>query len=658
MFCRFCKWIGLLLLAGFLISFLTPARAQTEDSATYDDPDGRFSVPIPTNWTLEENEGYLTLLSPEETIRLYITVIAGENITQAIEQAWQLVDPNFDFEPQQNIESPSAPGVEKTVAIAYQTDDENDVAQALGQLVNGQVYILLARADLIALQQRASQAQIVLTGFKIKAIEDVDLTNVEPLPVTEAMLAELEAYITDAMTRYDIPGAAVAVVQDGEIVYAKGFGVRELGKDDPVTPETLMMIGSTTKTFTTMLMAQLVDEGKLTWETPVVDILPSFALADPDRTQQIQAQHLVCACTGVPRRDLEMFFNTLTAEGVIESLADYELFTDFGEAFQYSNQMVAAAGYIAALADGADYGDLYAAYANDLQTRILDPIGMTQTTLSFESAVASGNYAMPHDWDFDRQTFVLPLSAESFVTPVAPAGALWSNVMDMGRYLITELNKGVAPDGTRVVSEENLGYTWQPQVPVTAEMSYGLGWMVGEYKGLLMLEHGGNTIGFTSDLAFLPTADLGISVITNRRYTNYFNEAVRTRLFELVFQQPTEADQTANFAYQQVVDQLRRFNDQILKFVSEEAVTPYLGTYHNAALGEMTMTLEDGKFYMDTGEFKTEILPYFDQDRSLTYFTVDPPLNGLPLELEEDDDGNPIIVLGSGVVEYTFELVE
>ena len=205
---------------------------------------------------------------------------------------------------------------------------------------------------------------IIASGFDIIALEKEDLTGIEPLRLTGELLDEFEAYVVDAMERLDIPGSSVSVVQGGEIVYANGFGVRERGKSGPVTPETLMMIVSVTKSMTTMLMATLVDDGLMDWDTPMVEVLPTFALADSQLTREITARNLVCACTGVPRRDFELLLNydDLSAEDIIESLATFELFTDFGEAFQYSNQMVATGGYVAAAVVGAEYGSLYDGY--------------------------------------------------------------------------------------------------------------------------------------------------------------------------------------------------------------------------------------------------------------------------------------------------------
>lgn len=204
------------------------------------------------------------------------------------------------------------------------------------------------------------------------------------------MLAQIERHTTDLLAQFEIPGAAVAIVQNGEVIYTGGFGVLELGGEEPVTPTTPMMIGSTGKSMTTAMMASMVDDGLFNWDTPVVEILPRFQFSNPELPQQVTLRNLVCACSGVPRRDLVLIFRAeaLTAEEVVESLADFQLLTDFGETFQYSNQMVAAGGYAAAAAAGAGFGQLYQAYVTAMNQRIFKPIGMPNTLLLWRGAGA------------------------------------------------------------------------------------------------------------------------------------------------------------------------------------------------------------------------------------------------------------------------------
>ncbi|MCB0081242.1 MAG: beta-lactamase family protein, partial [Caldilineaceae bacterium] len=363
----------------------------------------------------------------------------AESGEAAIEQGWQTVDPSFAEPVQETASPPPSGGIEAITMITYEFDEENQqFYQAVARLYDGTYYLLLIDGNITAIQQRQAQISIIDSGLSISALAEIDLTGVEPRPVRE-VIPKLETFIGDGLAQFGIPGAAVAIVQRGEIVYSQGFGVTEQGGDTPITPQTQMMIGSTGKSLTTMLMGTLVDQGKMTWDTPVIDVLPEFAVSDPELTQSITLRNLVCACTGVPRRDFELFFNAddLSAEAIVQSLATFEFFTDFGEAFQYSNQLVATGGYAAAAADGADYGNLFDGYRQSLQENVLTPIGMGNTTLSFDEVRARDNYAMPHSLGLDGVYAPLPLHFEEILTPVAPAGAHWSTLADMTRYLLT-----------------------------------------------------------------------------------------------------------------------------------------------------------------------------------------------------------------------------
>ena len=628
---------------------------------TYTDPDGLFSVPIPTNWQAAQScKDYGILTSPDELLTVYVMAVEAESVEEGVQAAWEVVDPDFNLEPDEVIELPAQNGADVAVNIIYDTGSEDEMIMAGGWTYEGIAYVEIIVTDLVTLQKRISQLQIIDTGYTITALAPTDLSKVESIPLSDELLAELETYIIDSMELLDVPGLAIAIVKDGEIVYAEGFGVRELGSDDPVTSKTLMLIGSTTKTMTTLLMAQLVDAGLMDWDTPVVDILPTFAVADPEITQTITMQNMVCACTGVPRRDFELIFNAheLSAEDIIESLADFEFFTDFGEAFQYSNQMVATGGYLAALAAGGEYGNLYDDYLTMMQENVFDPIGMTHTTFSFDAVRASGDYAIPYGSNTIREYSPLPLETEeSFLTPVAPAGGAWSNVMDMARYLITEINSGVTPDGEQIVSAENLSRTWEPQVPITNDMSYGLGWIVGDYKGIPVIEHAGNTLGFTSEMVFLPEADLGICILTNQQ-GSVANQMVRMRLLELLYQQEPEIDELVHSYLDMLESQINELIEKLEESIDPEPVEPYPGRYINPTLGEITVEWWDGKLIFDAGEFQAEVRSLIKEDGGIAYFLYDSVFAGLSLEPGEDEDGNLILAIGAGVNEYIFTKVE
>lgn len=645
--------LSLFLALALTLSMVGFVAAQ-DDDGTYTDPAGMFSVPIPTNWRAEQIDDYVLLASPDDEIKLFIAAIDEADPQTAIESFFDIALPDFDQDGGNATPIPAAMlgDLEDGLAINYVPRD-GILYQGVAQVYDGVSYVFLVEGSLTAIQQRAAQINIINTGFSITALEEDDDTVLEARPLTDDMIAEVEAFVPEALAQLNVPGAVVAIVQGDEIVYVGGFGVRERD-GDPVDAETLMMIGSTTKSMTTMAMGALVDDGLLDWDAPAIDYLPSFAVADPELTESITIANLVCACSGVPRRDFEIIFNAteLSAEDIIESLGTYEFFTDFGEAFQYSNQMVAAGGYAAAAAVAGE-GDLYAAYIDLLQERILDPIGMTASTIDFDAVRAYGNYAIPYGGNLELEYVPIPLSYEEFVTPVAPAGALWASGEDMARYLLTAMNLGVAPDGTRIISEENLLRTWEPQVPLAANVDYGLGWFVETYRGMTLISHGGNMLGFTSELMFLPDAGIGVAVITNAQGTNSINQAIAERVFELVFDLPAEAENSLHANMEQVRNMYAEleFTDDI----DADFVAQFLGDYTNEALGNLTLEWVDDALFVDTGEFRAELRGVPDKDDE--FITFSPPLASVPVFLRDGDDGR-VIVVGSGVVEYTFTPAE
>ena len=494
--------------------------------------------------------------------------------------------------------------------------------------------------------------------------------TLEPSPVAidaperldETKLAELESYILRSMELAKIPGMSMAVVQNGEVVYIKGFGVREVGKNEPVTPDTLMMIASSTKPLTSLMMATVVDDGLMHWDTPVTSIMPSFAVGDPDLTHQLTMRHLMCACSGMPSEDSALFLSNLnTAEDLIHSMQAITPVSKFEKEFNYSNQMIAAGGYLAALAAGGLRDNLGAGYISAMQERVFDPIGMTDTTLSLEKVQSSNNYVLPHGLDLQSEYQPLELSAEKFVTSILPAGGVWSTANDMSRLLITELNQGIAPDGKRIVSAENLSRTWQPQVEIEkGKVSYGLGWMIEEYHKMRLIHHSGNSMGFSTDIAFLPTAGLGVVILTNAEGAGDFVHAIRYRLFEIAFGYAQQEDTVFKRNLESNHKAIADFAELLLPKFDEQVVPPYLGTFTNSELGDITLNLEDGRLVMITGGLTSELRQLAVSGKTI-FVVSDVPwvvLGQWVLQFEADSNKKPAIKLYEKNVSEPFEFVK
>lgn len=506
-----------------------------------------------------------------------------------------------------------------------------------------------------------------------------DLTGATPRPLTGALLAEFEAYIADWLSRLEVPGAAVAVVQNGEVVLLQGYGVREWGKSEPVTADTLLRIGSITKSFSSLLAATLVDADLVTWDTPLVDLLPSFALADAELTARLTLRDAFCACTGVPRRDLEFMFpaHKLTSEQIVASMARLPLTAEFGERFQYSNQMVAAGGFAAAMADGGSPHALSQSYALALRDRVLNPLGMARTALDLQDVMTDGDYAVPHAPDLENRPVPLPpMVDDAWIVPVAPTGGLWSTAREMAAYLQMELARGIAPDGERVVSAANLEATWQPGVPMdlgeaapalftTATSAYGLAWETGSYGGLRLVSHPGLTYGFNALISLLPDAGIGIVTLTNREGAGYkLMLALQFRLFELVFAQPSIIDPMMDAALISDAKAREALAGELAP-LDRDTVTPYLGEYTNPALGSMTLRLQDGALIFATAGMHSALLPLLaDAGATTEYVFGDPPWAANPpvhnVSLRTGSDQQPEVTVtipgdgDEGLITYVY----
>ena len=378
-------------------------------------------------------------------------------------------------------------------------------------------------------------------------------------PLTDEVLAGFTKYIEEAVERWNIPGAAVAVVADGEVVYAEGFGVRELGKEDPVTADTLFGIGSMTKSINAMMLASLVDDGFFEWDTPAIEIWPDFQLSHPDSTLAVTVRDLLSMQTGMRRDDSLWIGKGLSAEDLMIALAEVPIAGPPGDQHFYDNQGVATAAYLGVMAAGGELSSLFDSYAEQMQERVFDPIGMTSTTLDLESMDSHPEGARPHNWNEAGE----PVASSSFFEGFIPgegieaAGGVASTANDLARYLITQLNRGVSPDGVRVISSENLTETWAPQInigggqdafldrlwlpsalynPLDSQYDYGMGWFVGTYHGIPVVHNPGDLEGWSAHTALLPESDTGIVVLTNSNLLPcgaYMKIAVQHRLMEL-----------------------------------------------------------------------------------------------------------------------------
>jgi len=644
-----------------LASAIAPTAAavtrQLADDTTLTTASGA-TFTAPKGWWVTQSPEGIVLEEPDRKLKATLIETSEPDPLKAIDAAWQIAEPGFSLkrlhEPQH---VPPVRGWDSVTDVDYETKaEEHRAVFAEVRRYGSTTYVSLFDGDDGAFSRRGSQLQTAEWTLFPPGMHEESFAGKTPRPIDDARAKELDAFIEQARVKLDVPGVAVAVVEGGRAVYEKGLGVRALGKKDAVTPNTLFMMGSITKSMTTMMEATLVDAGMFKWDTPVTTLLPGFALGDADTTSKLVLWETACSCTGMPRRDMEFTFEYghVTPEQRIASMKTMMPTTGFGETFQYSNLMVAAGGYAAAhaYAPKKPYND---AYAEVMQTKIFGPIGMRSTTFDF-AAAQRADHAMPHAQAIDGTVRAFPLQVEDFVTPLRPAGASWSNLKDMERYVMTEMANGVTPEGKRAVSEANLLERRKPRVRSGDVGSYGLGLSVGSFRDLPMLEHDGDIFGFDTEMFMLPDQGIAIIVLTNATGVGgALFQAVERKVIEEIFE---GAKPLADLRLQFYVDSRRDDIAKTMERVTRDPDPAWLaglgGTYANADLGKVTVTVGPKGARLDAGEWGSGIGQKRDVDGSFKVVLVDPPQAGFEFIVGGDDPAHRTLTLLDDQVKYVF----
>jgi len=316
------------------------------------------------------------------------------------------------------------------------------------------------------------------------------------------------------MREWKVPGVAIAVVQDGKVVYAKGYGFRDVDNRLPVTTETQFPIGSITKSFTALAFAILKDEGKVDWDEPIRTYLPQFQMSDPIASERATARDLFSHRTGLPRHDLVWYSSNFTREELLNRERYLKLNKSFRSAYQYNNFTIMTMGYL----DGQVSG---LGWEGCIRQKIFAPLGMAHSSLSVEDLEKSNDRALGYEWKKE----VVSRVPYHNIDAIGPAGSINSSVDEMAHYLTLQLGDGKYA-GKQVVSESNLREMHSPQtaipdpppsvsLPGLGHFSYGLAWVATSYRGHNLVWHNGGIDGFYALLSMLPDDHMGIVVLTN-----------------------------------------------------------------------------------------------------------------------------------------------
>ncbi len=407
--------------------------------------------------------------------------------------------------------------------------------------------------------------------------------------------SEFEQTLEAKRQKAKIPGVAISIVHQGKVIYQRGFGLRNVKENLPVTPDTLFAIGSTSKAFTAVGIGILVNEGKLEWTTPVREIIPEFRLMDEVATRLATPIDLLSHRIGLPRHDLVWYGSDLTRTQIMSVLRHLQPSKTFREAWQYNNLLYMVAGVVAERASGAPSWE---AFTRD---RILHPLGMQRTNFSVAD--------MAQDADHSRPYIALESLPEAVEVPfrsidaVGPAGSINSSVAEMSRWLIAQLSGGVI-DGQQVLPAEAIATTHQSHMvmpprsspelsPEFSDMNYGLGWFNYQYRDQLVVTHNGGIDGFITNIALLPEHELGIIVVSNGAGTDFPGMATNSAIDHWLgvtgkdwyHKGSPESGSDPQTSGPTVVPLQRPAED-------------YVGAYRHPAYGTATVVLEDGKLIL------------------------------------------------------------
>ncbi|MFC2107463.1 serine hydrolase [Bacteroidota bacterium] len=455
-------------------------------------------------------------------------------------------------------------------------------------------------------------------------------------------LKELDEYYEQAYKDWKVPGIAVAIVKDGEIIFAKGYGIRNLDTMEEVDENTLFAIASNSKAFTAAGLAILVDEGKISWKDKVRKYLPWFELYSPYVSENFTIEDLLTHRSGLKTfsGDLLWYGTDHSREEIVRRAKHLEPAYGFRDAYGYSNIMYLTAGLIIEEVSGMSWDDF-------ITKNILEPLHMDRTLTSTNELSMMENFCAPHN---DFQDSLITIEWLNWDN-IAPAGALISSVNDISKWLIFQLNQGITPDGDTLIQKRRFQEMWAPHIlqnvsswsqrtwPSTHFKAYGYGFAMFDYLGKKVLGHGGGYDGFITNTTFVPEENLGFTILTNKNTSLYY--PLKYKTLDVLLDADEETDWSGDF--------LALF---AAKNAKEDSIPPpsnptldeevYLGTYTCEMYGDAKVYKEDGKMMLHllpTEIFVGELIHYQHNTWELEFAKV-PSLPKGKVNFTIDIDGN------------------
>lgn len=438
--------------------------------------------------------------------------------------------------------------------------------------------------------------------------------------------AKYKTFISREMETWNVPGAAILVIQDGKVVFSEGFGYKDVEKKIKVTPKTLFGIGSCSKAFTSFPIGMLFDEKKIDFDKPVREYFPTFQLNDVYATELVTVRDLLSHRTGLPRYDTAIDSKDATREKAVSKLKYLKLNKGIRERFQYCNFHYAVAGVIIDKVSGMTWEEF-------VSNRIFKPLNMNSSNLSPEDLKKSPDFAFPYKMDMEALKKFPENQAEYVSVPLkklpvenigvyGPAGSINSNLEDMAKWVMLHLNQGKVGE-KQLISRDALTELITPQIltggPLKYEEilpgSYGMAWMITPYRGHYLVSHDGMIEGFTAHVGFIPSKNAGLVILTNRSDNYEFIASVSYSTYDRVlglkeitwskrFIDDFPAALAGLKASKETEEKNRKKDTK-----PSHALADYTGKYEHPAFGVATIAFENNNLIFSLRDIKETISP-------------------------------------------------
>ncbi len=425
----------------------------------------------------------------------------------------------------------------------------------------------------------------------------------------ENLETDLDDYVPKVLKEFKVPGIAVGVIKDGKLLFAKGYGVKDIITNDPVNANTLFQIASNSKAFTSACLAILVDQGKLSWDDRVIDKLPGFKMSDPYVTNEMRVRDLLCHRSGLGLGAGDLMYwppSDFTRGQILYKLRYVPLSTSFRSIYAYDNILYPVAGELIQAVSGMSWEEF-------VQENIFDQLGMSHSLTGVKQLMKTDDYATPYTLVDGKLTTVKMCDWDN----VAPAGGIITSVNDISKWVITQLDSGrINNSDKRLFDKKETVQMWMPHINIPLKTqppglqalkanfaAYGLGWRISEYQGEKLVSHAGAFPGFFTQVTMVPDNMIGVIVFTNQEVSAVLNTVTYFILDELLF----EKDTNWMNEYSELVKKSKnKVDKEIAKMDSLRnkdskpslSLAKYAGTYGDKWYGTVSVEYNNGKLYM------------------------------------------------------------